>query len=213
MKKILCFLLFGILCFNLSAQDMKAKAVLDKVSAKNKEFKSIQAEFTFTIENTEEDINEVSEGNIILVGNKYRLKLMGADVYFDGTTTYTHQIEIDEVNITEPDEDEEESLDPAKIFTIYEEGFNYKYIKEETKDNIKLHVIDLIPDNTDTEYSSIRIKINKANNQISSLKTFGKDGNNISIVLINFTPNQTFPDSQFVFNTKLHKDVEVNDMR
>lgn len=214
MKKIFSFLLFGILCFNLSAQDIKAKSVLDKVSAKNKEFKSVKAEFTFSFDNAEEDIHEVSEGSIILAGNKYRLKLMGVDTYFDGTTIYSHILDINEVNITEPEEDDDDGgLNPAAIFSIYENGYTYKYIKEETKNKITCHIIDLFPENSDREFSSIRLKINKTKNQIESLKSIGKDGNNVSIILKNFTPNLTFPDSYFIFDTKLNSEVEINDMR
>lgn len=212
MKKGFSFLLFGILCFNLSAQDIKAKSVLDKVSAKNKEFKSVKAEFTFSLDNAEEDIHDISEGSIVLVGNKYRLKLMGVDTYFDGTTTSSHILDIDEVNITEPEEDDE-GLNPANVFSIYKKGYTYKYIKEETTDNITCHIIDLFPENSEREFSSIRLKINKVKNQIESLKSIGKDGNNVSITLKNLTPNLTFPDTYFIFDTKLHPEVEINDMR
>lgn len=213
MKKIFSFLLFGILCFNLSAQDIKAKTVLDKVSAKNKEFKSIKAEFTFSMDNAEEDIHEVSEGNIILIGNKYRLKLMGVDTYYNGTTMFSHYLDINEVNITEPEEGDNEGLNPAAIFSIYEKGYDYKYIKEETINSSVFHVIDLIPVNSEREFTSIQLRIDKAKNQIESLKTIGKDGNNVSITLKKLTPNLTFPDSYFVFDKKLFPNVETNDMR
>lgn len=213
MKKIFCFLLLGVLCFNLSAQDSKAKAVLDKVSAKNKEFKSIKAEFTYSMDNAEEDIHDISTGSIILMGDKYRLEIMGTDNYFDGTTLYSHILDAEEVSISEPEEEEDGGLDPSKIFTVYESGFTYKYVKEEKKGNIAYHIIDLFPEDSEKEFSSIRLKINKAKNQIESLLSVGKDGNNVSITLKNFTPNLTFKNSQFVFDPKLNPDVEINDLR
>ena len=213
MKRIFCFLLLGILSLNLSAQDNKAKEILDKVSAKNKGYKSIMAEFTFSLDNEEEDIHEVSDGNIILKGNKYRLKLMGVDTYFDGTNIYSHIIDADEVNVSVPDEEEEESLNPAKIFSIYENGFTQKYVSEEKSGNTNFHIIDLFPLDTDKEFSYVRLKINTTTNQIESLKSVGKDGNNISILLKKLVPNIEFNDSDFVFDTKANPDVEVNDMR
>lgn len=213
MKRILCFLFVGILYFNLSAQDNKAKVVLDKVSAKNKEFKSIKAEFTFSMDNKEEDIHDQSDGNIILMGDKYRLKVMGTDNYFDGTTLYSHMIDAEEVNITEPEEEEEGSLDPSKIFTIYESGFTYKYVKEETKANISYHIIDLFPKDTSKEFTHIRLRINKVESQIESLESIGKDGNNINITLKKLIPNLSFSAKDFVFDPALHPNVEVNDMR
>jgi outer membrane lipoprotein-sorting protein len=213
MKKVFLLLLLGVTCFNLSAQDSKAKSILDKVSAKNKEYKSIKAEFTFSMDNAEEDIHEVSEGNIVLLGDKYRLKLMGVDTYFDGTTTYSHLLDVDEVNISQPEEGDDEGLNPATIFSIYEKGYTFKYIKEEKSGNTNYDFIDLFPNDTEKGFTSIRLKINRAKNQIESLQSIGKDGNNVSIVLKNFTPNLTFADSYFIFDTKANPDVEVNDMR
>jgi len=213
MKNIICFLFIGMLSFNLSAQNSKAKTILDQVSAKNKEYTSIMADFTFTMDNEEEDIHEVSEGNIILKGDKYRLKLMGVDTYFDGTTMYSYLIDADEVNIKEPDEDDDEALNPAKIFSIYESGFTYKYVNEEKNTKGNYHIIDLFPNNTDKGFSSIRLRINAKTNQIESLKSIGKDGNNISIVLKKLTPNLSYSSTDFVFDTKANPDVEVNDMR
>ena len=119
MKNFFCFLLLGLISLNVSAQDAKAKTILDKVSAINKEYKSIKAEFTYSMDNEEEDIHEVSDGSIILQGNKYKLNLLGSDIYFDGTTQYTHIIDAEEVSIKEPDEDEDEALNPAKnIFDL-----------------------------------------------------------------------------------------------
>lgn len=213
MKKAFTFLAMGIICFNLVAQENKAKAILDKVSSKNKEYKSIKADFTFSMDNEEENIHEISEGNIILKGEKYRLKLMGVDTYFDGTTLYSHLIDANELNIKEPDEDDEQALNPAKIFSIYENGFTAKYVTEEKTAKGNFHVIDLYPENTDKGFLYIRLRINQNDNQIESLKSVGKDGNNISIVLKKLSPNLEFSDLDFVFNTKAHPEVEINDMR
>ncbi|MPQ47910.1 hypothetical protein GCQ56_12935 [Marinifilum sp. N1E240] len=213
MKNIFCFLLIGMLSLSVSAQENKAKTILDKVSAKNKEYKSIKAEFLFSMDNDEEDVHEISEGNIILKGNKYRLKLMGVDTYFDGTTIYTHIIDAEEVNISEPDEEDEETLNPAKIFSIYESGFTFKYIDVEKSNTKTLHVIDLFPVDTEKGFSHIRLKIDDKTNQISSLKSVGKDGSDISIILKKLTPNVEYTDTDFVFNTKSNPDVEINDMR
>ncbi|MDQ2177223.1 outer membrane lipoprotein carrier protein LolA [Marinifilum sp. D714] len=213
MKNFFCFLLFGLISLNVSAQDAKAKAILDKVSAINKEHKSIKAEFTFSMDNEEEDIHEISDGSILLKENKYKLNLMGTDTYFDGKTQYVHIIDAEEVSIKEPDEDEDEALNPAKIFSIYENGFTYKYVNEVIENGKKLHVIDLFPTDKERGFTHIRLKIDQATSQISALKSVGKDGNDVSIVLKKLTPNVTLTDKDFIFDTAANPDVDVNDMR
>lgn len=213
MKSIICFLLIGLVSLQLSAQDSKAKSILDKVSAKNKEYRTIKAEFTFSMDNEEEDIHEVSEGSILLKENKYKLQLMGVDTYFDGTTMYSHIIDAEEVSIKEPDEDEDEALNPAKIFSIYESGFTYKYVGEESKGNDTFHIIDLFPTATDKGFKFIRLTIQKSNNQIKSLKSVGKDGNDVNIVVNKLEPNVQLSDKDFVFDYQSNPDVEINDLR
>ena len=214
MTKCISLLIITLFSLNLSAQENKAKTILDKVSAINKEYSSTKAEFTFNMDNAEEDIHESSDGNIILKGDKYRLFLMDVDTYFDGTTIYQHLVDAEEVNIKEPDEEEEEmGLNPTKIFSLYETGFKYSYVEEQTTTAGIFHVIDLFPLDEERPFSRIRLHIDTKTLEMKSLVSIGKDGNNITIKIKKFEPNLEFKDSVFVFDQTANPDVEVVDMR
>ncbi len=211
MKKYLLLVVFAMFAFTVTAQKNKSQQILDKVSAKNREYKTLSADFTFSMDNKAEDIHEVSKGKIALKGDKYKLSLMGVDTYFDGKTQYAHLLDAEEVNITTPDTEEEEALNPSKIFTIYKTGFQSKFIQQ--KDNIA--IIDLFPTTNKEEksFSRIRLYINTQVNQIQQLESIGKDGNNITIKVDKIIPNLELPDSNFVFDAKANPDVEINDLR
>lgn len=214
MKKIICLVLLVTIMGNLSAQkDTNAKTILDQISAKNKNYQTLRAEFLFSMDNPLEDIHERSEGEIIVKGDKYRLNLMGIETYFDGTNIYSYLKDAEEVTISLPDEEEKEALNPAKMFSIYERGFTYKYINETQENGKRLHIIDLLPSEEDKAFSHIRLKIDKQQMQIYSLTSFGKDGNNITIKLKHLTPNINLSENDFVFDPKSHPGVEINDMR
>ncbi|RZT95611.1 outer membrane lipoprotein-sorting protein [Ancylomarina subtilis] len=214
MTKYISLLIISLLSLNLSAQDNKAKTILDQVSEINKTYSSIKAEFSFKMDNAEEDVHESSEGNIILKGNKYRLYLMDVYTYFDGKTIYQHLVDAEEVNIKEADEDDEEKgLNPTKIFTLYETGFKYSYVEEQTTAAGVFHVIDLFPLDETRPFSRIRLHIDTKSLEIKSLVSIGKDGNNITIKIKKFEPNLNFKDSDFIFDQAAHPDVEVVDMR
>jgi len=214
MTKYISLLIITILSLNLSAQENKAKTILDQVSAINKEYSSIKAEFTFNMDNAEEDVHESSDGNIILKGNKYRLHLMDVYTYFDGKTIYQHLVDAEEVNIQEPDEEDEEAgLNPTQIFTLYETGFKFSYIEEQTTSAGTFHVIDLFPLDEERPFSRIRLHIDTKSLEMKSLVSIGKDGNNITIKIKTFEPNIDFKDSDFVFDQAANPDVEVVDMR
>jgi len=191
----------------------KAKEILDKVSAKTKNYNTISADFTFSMENLQEDISEVNEGTILIKGDKYKISLMGVDTYYDGKSIYSYMKEAGEVNITEPDPDDEETLNPATIFTIYEKGFKYRFIGEKKEDGKDLYEIDLYPVNRDKPYSRVRLMIDKNDMSIYSIRQMGKDGNNYTILVKSMKTNIPVDDSAFVFDTSKHPDVDVIDMR
>ena len=116
------FALFISMFFSsiLNAQDQKAKEILDKVSAKNKAYKTIEAEFNFKRENLQDKSSNSSKGKVWIKGNMYKLDLMGTESYFNGKTNWSFIKDANEVNISEPDPKEDGALNPAKLFSIYE---------------------------------------------------------------------------------------------
>jgi outer membrane lipoprotein-sorting protein len=209
-------LLIFLLTISLSvvAQDAeKAKSILDQVSAKTKKYQTITAEFTFSMENLQENISETHQGKILLKGNKYKVSLMGADSYFDGTSIYTHMIDAEEVNISVPDPGDDETLNPADIFTIYESGFYFHFVGEKEEDGKTVYEIDLLPENRDKPFSRIKLKILKDDLSLYSLKQVGKDGNHFTIQLKTMITNEPMGDALFVFDQATHPNVDVIDMR
>jgi outer membrane lipoprotein-sorting protein len=213
MKYALTLVLASISLFSFAQSQEKAKEILDQVSAKTKAYPSIVADFSFSLENLQEDINEVYEGNIILKGNKYKVNLMDMDNYFDGEVLYMHNLDAGEVNITIPDPDDEETLNPATIFTIYEDGYTYNYVAEGTIDGKACHEIDLYPVNRDKPFSRIKLLVLKDNLQLYSIRQVGKDGNNYTVVVKDMKTNKKIDDNTFVFDKAANPDVDVIDMR
>lgn len=212
--KIILIIIISALIFNANAQqDTKAKSILDKVSANNKAYKTIEAEFVFKRENLKDKTNNKSKGKVIIKGNKYKLDLMGTESYFDGKTLYSLIKDANEVNITEPDPSEEGTLNPAKLFTIYEKGFKYKYISEKFENSKALYEIELYPTDVKKEYAKIILKIDKDKNQIFSFLQINNNGTNFGIELTKTNYNKDFNDATFVFDKKTYPKAMINDMR
>ena len=210
---IILALLFSV---NINAQDSnskKAKTILDKVSAKTKTFTTIQAIFSFEMENQQENISEKTAGKIWIKNEKYKLELMGTVTYCDGKISWMHLPDDEEVNISAVDNDSDNSMNPAKIFTMYETGFKYKYINEVFEDTRALHVIDLIPLDYDGEFSRITLKIDKSNNTVYSMKRFGNDGNIYTVKIKKMETNKPLNDSMFKFDKTKFPGVEIIDTR
>lgn len=213
MKNITLIAIITFFSVNIFAQDKHAKAILDKLANKTKTYKTIKADFAFKLENKEDKVSDTYKGTVWVSGDKYKVDLMGAENYFDGKAKYTYLKESNEVNITEPDESDDDVLNPSKIFTMYTKNFKYKFVSDKFENTRTLQTVDLFPIDLEKEYSRIRLRIDKTKNQIFEITQYGKDGNTYTIRIIKFTPNVSLPATFFNFDKSKHKGVEVNDMR
>ena len=210
-----CFLFFTCYCLAQSEGDIdsKAKIILDEVSVKTKSYTSIKAEFIYSMENKADDISASQEGTLLLKGEKYRLEISGQEITSDGKTVWTYLKDAGEVQISEPENDEG-AVNPTNIFTIYEEGFKYRFFKEEVQGGRSIQLINLYPLNANEKsFHTIRLSIDKNKKQLIAIEIFGKEGNTYTYKIKKFATNLTVEDSDFTFKPSSHPDVEVIDLR
>jgi len=205
MKKLF-FLLLMLPCV-LVAQDQKAKSILDQLSKKTKSYTSIEAKFTNTFYSTVTDINEKQSGTLFLKDDSYRLEMEAQTIICDGETNWIYLEDEEEVNITEID-DEENELNPSKIFTIYENGYKYKFVKEDNKN----YQIDLFP-NESGPFLKVELFIDKTKMQISSFTMIDKQGSQYKYEIDSFITNKEMSNDFFVFKTADYPNVDIIDLR
>jgi len=216
MKAVLLFSVLILFTGSLFAQqDAKAKEILDKLSQTSRSYKTIQIDFSFTLENKTGSVAETNEGSVALKGKSYRLHMpaMGMEVFSNGIATWSYLTESNEVNITENDANSDAALNPANLFTIYEKGFNFTYVGEETISGKASLVIDLLPTDKAKEFTKVRLYIDKIKYQILKAKTFNKDGNVYTLTMKNMKTDQNLTDDYFKFDATKYPKVEINDMR
>lgn len=211
MRYLSTFILIFLTGTFLYAQnDPKAKEILDKAAAKFKTYPAVEVDFKLTMENKAENIHEEHQGKAYMKKNLYKLELMNAENYYDGKNIYTYMPDVQEVNIKNPNDDEEEMLNPATMFDIHNQGFTQKLIR--TTDGIAY--IELTPLKKDKNYTKIGVWVNPVSSSIQKVTTFGKDGNNVIITIDKIQKPVTIPDDSFFkFDTQKHPDVEVIDLR
>jgi outer membrane lipoprotein-sorting protein len=193
----------------------KAKEILDNVSEQTKKYSSIQVNFVFAHQSkdAESEANK-TQGTLLLKGDKYKLTLLGNTIYNDGSSMWTHMLEENEVIVAKVNKDDENSFNPAKMLTIYETGFKYKFIQERFEANRAIYIIDLYPKNIDeSEYSRIRLFIDKDKSQLWKIEYFAKDENVYTITINTFVTNKSLANSTFVFDTAAHPDAMIIDER
>lgn len=209
LRNILITVLSTLLFINTSAQDEKAKKILDEVSAKTKAYTTIKAEFTWIIENKDKS-KDTQDGKIQTKGSKYKLEIPGHDIYCDGTTVWDFIKDANEVQLKDVEDPSDDAITPSTIFTMYEKGFKYKF---ESEDNIKQY-INIYPINADKKkYHTIKLTIDKNKKQLLAVKILMKDGTSQLYSIKSFTGNIPMTDADFIFNPKTHPGVTIEDLR
>ena len=214
MKKILLIIVaISALSTQIFAQK-DAKEILDKASNNFAGAGAMAAYFTMNVKDVKAKVTHSFDGSIQMKGNKFYISTPESDIWFDGKTQWIYLQNSEEVNITEPGEEEIQMLNPAVIFDLYKKGSKVKLLGE--KKDIKqrsVYEIELIPANKSSEMQKIIILINKADYMPVMFQIFYQ--NNIqNIIHINsYKTNQTLPDSTFVFDKKKFPDVEIIDLR
>src|SRR5690554_1814470 len=198
---------------SLHAQDAKAKAILDKVSNKTRQYSTITSDFSFTLEDKAADVKQTQEGTLKMKGKKYYIKLGDNEIYSDGETRWTYNTDMNEVYI-DVAEDGEDALNPAEIYTVWETGFKQYYDNEIKENGRTLDVIKLVPtDPRDKTFHTIKVYIDRAKEEVAKIEILGKQGDNYTYKVKTFQTNATYGNDTFVFNKSTHPGVEEIDNR
>jgi outer membrane lipoprotein-sorting protein len=199
MRFLTIILTFAAFSFTSFGQDAKADAILDKLSKKIKDQKSFYIEFSSSTSNSSSDSKSSFSGKGWVKGDKYYASFGDNTVISNGIKTWTIIKEEKTVYVTDADEDDEESVNPKKLMTIWETGFKSKYSKETTVAGESVHQIYLYPKKTGADYTYIVLYISTKSNDLKRVVMSMRDQTKMTYNLKKFTSNPTVADSKFVF--------------
>ena len=189
----------------------EAKKMLDEVTTKFKNYKTVEAAFTLTIENSAGKNLGIKKGTLSMKGLKYKIKLTGQEMYSDASNIWTYDQAANEVTVNKYDPTSN-SITPQKLFTnFYDKDFSFKkngIVKIGSKSMIEL---ELTPNDKTKSFSKVLIYID--NGTINTTKVFEKNGNRYTYSIGNMKTNTPITDASFVFDAKSHPNVEVIDLR
>jgi len=218
MKRIctLLFLAIGIVTLKANAQatnDPEAKKILDAVSAKFKTFKTVKAAFTYKVENAAGKALSTKAGTVLMKATKYKVNIVGQEIFCDGVNVWTYDKAANEVTITKLDNGSN-TLTPQKLFTnFYDKDFLYKLNGEKKQGAKTIQEIEMTPTDKTKPFHKVYLYVDKTGKTLSSTKVMEKAGNRYSYTVTTLTPNATIADNLFVFDAKKYPGVEIVDLR
>ena len=219
MKKIYTLLAFAATVLAANAQtnptktDPAAKAVLDKVSAKFKTYKSPQASFSYQVENAQGKVLSTKKGTVVMQGNKYHVTMDGLEIFSDGKTSWNYDKSANEVTVNGVDVSAT-AMTPQKLFTnFYDKDFFYKLNGQKKLGGKTVQEIEMTPTDKTRPFHKVYVYVDKATNTIYSAKFLEKSGNRYSYTINSLKPNASASEAQFAFDKKRYPGVEVVDLR
>jgi len=204
-----------IACFffiNVHGQVSKSQSVLNTLSSSMKKLSTFYVEFNANIKNSATGVNDSEKGKGWVKGNKFFASYGEYTLISNGIKTWTVINEEKSVYESETSDDEG-TINPKKLMTIWESGFKNKYLKLSTFNGESVHVINLYPtDPEDADYHTITLYISKANNELKKAIMKTNDGTTMSYHLTKFDRNKAISDSKFKFDkTKYPGFVVIRD--
>ncbi|MCG8476666.1 MAG: outer membrane lipoprotein carrier protein LolA [Cytophagales bacterium] len=145
MKHLTSVILFILLSGQMvwGQEDEKAAGILERMAKKYQQIEAFSADFSQSMINEQEGINESFTGKGIIKKNKYKIEVAGRTLYNNGREIWTYSPDDEEVTIS-PVSDEEE-IDPTFIFSNYKKDFKFRYLGETRLRGKMLQKVALFP--------------------------------------------------------------------
>ena len=203
------FFLFLSLCIQAQTPEA-AKKLLDEVSKTISGFQNLTFDFTYVLENRQENIRQETKGSATISGDFYKLNFLGNEQLFDGEKTYTIVPENEEITISNQEDEEDFGINPSELLNFYKEGYDYQW---DIKQNIfgrPIQFVKLIPSSEDKEVKYLLLGIDVVKKTIYQLIEIGSNGTRTTLTLSNQMSNMTLREDFFTFDVSRYPDYYIN---
>lgn len=211
MKKIVWICFVFLVPFTLQAQSPEAaKKLLDDVSRTIASFENLSFDFTYVLENRQENIRQETTGSATIKGDQYKISFLGNEQLFDGEKTYTIIPENEEITISSPDDDSDFGINPSELLVFYKTGYAYQW---DIKQNVKgrpIQFIKLIPNEENREVKYLLLGIDMRTKVIYRLIEIGNSETRTTLTLKNLRTNIPLNSDFFTFDDSKYPDYYIN---
>ena len=211
MKKIVWICFVFLVPFTLQAQSPEAaKKLLDDVSRTIASFENLSFDFTYVLENRQENIRQETTGSATIKGDQYKISFLGNEQLFDGEKIYTIIPENEEITISSPDDDSGFGINPSELLVFYKTGYAYQW---DIKQNVKgrpIQFIKLIPNEENREVKYLLLGIDMRTKVIYRLIEIGNSETRTTLTLKNLRTNIPLNSDFFTFDDSKYPDYYIN---
>ena len=207
LRLVCIFFLFLISFFSIQITWAQTpKELLDEVVEKAYSSGYLDVDFTVYMDGADK------QGHIIVQGKQFILETPGMKTWFDGKTQWTLAEENEEVSISEPTDEELQSLNPYAWMSLYQQGYDLKYGETGVSGVRKVIMTTTIPRE---EMQSIVLLIHQTELYPVRLSMASRGGLDVVVIYIDSykVKQQPLAEETFVFDKSEYPGIEVIDLR
>ena len=205
---------FGILLalilfipFSGKAQSaQQAQELLDAVAEKVSSYEDIEIDFTWNLVNQKEQVDQKTQGSVMLKGERYRLSMMGMTRVFDGDKLFTIAPEDLELTVSDLDPEQDKSVTPSKLLTFYKEGYTYAWDIKQKVAGKNIQYVKLYPIDSEAEIKNMLLGIDIGTNHIYKLIQTDAKGTQFILTVKSFKPNQKLTPDNFAVDLNKYQE-------
>jgi len=212
MKKIYCILITLIASTALCFSQNDEKNILDKTSSLFSKSEGVRADFTIQVTQDNKHTDKMP-GNIRINIGKFVLETPSGTTWFNGETQWSYIPSTEEVNISNPTEEELRFINPYLLLNTYNQGYSCQLGNKSTFEGKQIYEIKLKPESKNNDIRSIVLYIQKSTYHPLYIEVTQKDKTITKVTVANYQFKQNFPDSIFIFDKKKFPDAEEIDLR
>jgi len=195
-----------------SAQD--SGALLSRLSNKAKSYGSTDARYASVLTDKASKFTANQAGRIRITGSKFFLELGDYTVISNGTQVWTYEKATNDCMIDDMASLNEEGINPAKLFTIWEDDFRHEWKGRTTVAGRSVAVIHLYPKKANSRpFHTIQLYIDEAKLEIVRAVVKGREGTDVQYDVKEFRTGVTLDPKLFTFDKARYPGVKVVDNR
>ena len=203
-----------ILSTGKAQEDPRADELLADVSERMRQFDSVHASYTSKMIDRQSELEMDQAGEVWVSDDRYHLQLGDYVIVSDGETVWTYEPEMGECYIDDAESIAEDGVDPARMFTIWEEGFRKVWKGESEVDGRALVRIDLHPTGADERsFHTIQCFIDADLLEVRKLVVKGREGTDVEYRIGTFEGNALIPEGAFTFDAAKYPGTTMIDNR
>ena len=215
MKKYIFSVLIALLSLPVIAQQQQsqAKSILDKTAEAFRKAGGVKADFTVKVI-TDGLIEGVEHGTIQLKGEKFVLKTTDIVTWFDGKTQWSYVAKNDEVNVSNPTQEELQQINPYTFLYMYQKGFSYKLGTMKTFRGKAIWEVVLTAKDKAQDLERVTLYVTKEGYEpLYILLQQRAHPTRNEITVTGYQTRLNYADSIFSFDKKQYPNAEIIDLR